>query len=135
MLAQFYAPIVGGEERMTQSLSSELAARGHEVAVATLRHQGTKAYEERDGVHVYRLGGLSHRVGGVYSDSGRRHAPPLPDPETTLALHRVLARERPDVVHGHNWLSIAYLPLRRRSSAATAIPISASSTSGPAITA
>jgi glycosyltransferase involved in cell wall biosynthesis len=30
----------------------------------------------------------------------------------------VLARERPDVVHGHNWLSIAYLPLRRRSPAA-----------------
>jgi len=114
MLAQFYAPIVGGEERMTQSLSSALAARGHDVAVATLRHPGTDAFEERDGVRVHRLGGLSHRFGGVYSDNARRHAPPLPDPETTLALRRVLARERPDVVHGHNWLSIAYLPLARR---------------------
>jgi glycosyltransferase involved in cell wall biosynthesis len=115
MLAQFYAPIVGGEERMTKSLSGELVARGHDVAVATLRHPGMAAYEERDGVRVHRLGGLSHRAAGrLYSESGRRHAPPLPDPETTLQLRRVLARERPDVVHGHNWLSIAYLPLARR---------------------
>jgi glycosyltransferase involved in cell wall biosynthesis len=113
MMAQFYAPIVGGEERMVQSLATALVARGHEVAVATLRHPGSEAYEERDGVRIHRLGGLSHRASGVYSDDGRRHAPPLPDPETTLALRRVLARERPDVVHGHNWLSIAYLPLAR----------------------
>jgi glycosyltransferase involved in cell wall biosynthesis len=118
MLAQFYAPIIGGEERMTQSLATALHARGHEVAVATLRHPGMEAYELRDGVRVHRLGGLSQRVGALFSESERRHAPPLPDPETTLALRRVLARERPDVVHGHNWLSIAYLPLRRKSAAA-----------------
>jgi len=118
MLAQFYAPIIGGEERMTQSLATALHERGHDVAVATLRHPGLAAYEERDGVRVHRLGGLSQRVGALFSESGRRHAPPLPDPETTLALRHVLARERPDVVHGHNWLSIAYLPLRRRSPAA-----------------
>ena len=118
MLAQFYAPIIGGEERMTQSLSTALVSRGHEVAVATLRHPGMASYEERDGVRVYRLGGLSQRAGVLYSESGRRHAPPVPDPETTLALRRVLRRERPDVVHGHNWLAIAYLPLRRRSRAA-----------------
>jgi len=118
MLAQFYAPIIGGEERMTQSLATALHERGHEVAVATLRHPGMDAYEVRDGVRVHRLGGLSQRIGALFSESDRRHAPPLPDPETTLALRAVLARERPDVVHGHNWLSIAYLPLRRRSSAA-----------------
>lgn len=118
MLAQFYAPIVGGEERMVQSLATALAGRGHDVAVATLRHAGAEAYEEIDGVRVHRLGGLSHRSGSIYSDAGRRHAPPLPDPETTLALRRVLARERPDVVHGHNWLSIAYLPLARRRASA-----------------
>jgi len=123
MLAQFYAPIVGGEERMVQSLATALAGRGHDVAVATLQYPGSEAYEEREGVRVYRLGGLSHRARGIYSDSDRRHAPPLPDPETTLALRRVLARERPEVVHGHNWLSIAYLPLARRSESAYALSL------------
>ena len=31
MLAQFYAPIPGGEERMTESLARSLAQRGHDV--------------------------------------------------------------------------------------------------------
>lgn len=117
MLAQFYAPIVGGEERMTETLSLALRARGHEVAVATLRQPGQDAYEERDGIRVHRLPGLAQRVGGLFSESGRRHAPPLPDPETVWALHRVLATERPQIVHAHNWLAHAYLPLRRRSRA------------------
>ena len=50
MLAQFYAPIVGGEERMTESLAVALSRRGHDVAVATLRQVGQEPYEERDGV-------------------------------------------------------------------------------------
>jgi glycosyltransferase involved in cell wall biosynthesis len=118
MLAQFYAPIVGGEERMTQSLSAALVKRGHEVAVATLRQPGLAALEEIDGIRVHRMPGLAQRVGSLFSEPGRRHAPPAPDPETVLALRRVIARERPDVVHAHNWLAHAYLPLRRRSSAA-----------------
>ena len=118
MLAQFYAPIVGGEERMTESLSGALVERGHDVAVATLRQPGLSAYEERDGIRVHRLGGLAQRVGGLFSDAGRRHAPPAPDPETVFALRRVILTERPDVVHGHNWLAHAYLPLRRRDPAA-----------------
>jgi NAD(P)-dependent dehydrogenase (short-subunit alcohol dehydrogenase family) len=52
MLAQFYAPIVGGEERMTQSLAGELAQRGHDVAVATLRQPGLAAFEQIDGIGV-----------------------------------------------------------------------------------
>ena len=40
MLAQFYAPIIGGEERVVQDLSQELASRGHSVAVTTLWHAG-----------------------------------------------------------------------------------------------
>jgi glycosyltransferase involved in cell wall biosynthesis len=118
MLAQFYAPIVGGEERMTQSLAGELAARGHEVAVATLRQPGLRSYEELDGIAVHRLPGLAQRIGRLFSDSGRRHAPPAPDPETVVALRALLHRERPAVVHGHNWLAHAFLPLRHSTAAA-----------------
>jgi glycosyltransferase involved in cell wall biosynthesis len=118
MLAQFYAPVLGGEELMTESLAISLAERGHDVAVATLRQPGLRPYEVRDGVRVHRLGGLAQRVGRLFSEDGRRHATPAPDPETVIALRRVLTRERPDVVHAHNWLAHAYLPLRRGSASA-----------------
>jgi len=113
MLAQFYSPIVGGEEHMTQALARALTRRGHHVAVATLRQPGLRDYEELDGIAVHRLPGLAQRMGRLFSDTGRRHAPPAPDPVTVHALRRVIARERPDVVHAHNWLAHAYLPLRR----------------------
>ena len=113
MLAQFYAPIVGGEERMAESLAVALARRGHSVSVATLRQPGQAAAEERDGVRIHRLPGLAQKLPALFSESGRRHATPAPDPATVAALRQVLEAERPEVVHGHNWLAHAYLPLRR----------------------
>lgn len=118
MLAQFYAPVIGGEERMVEELARALSARGHEVAVATQRSDGLPASEERDGVRIHRLPGLAARVPLLFSDTARRHAPPAPDPETVRALAHVVRAERPDVVHGHNWFAHAYLPLRSRTPAA-----------------
>lgn len=118
MLAQFYAPVIGGEERMVEELARALSARGHDVAVATLRSDGLPETEEQGGVRIHRLPGLAARLPLLFSDTGRRHAPPAPDPETVRALARVVHAERPDVVHGHNWLAHAYLPLRRRTPAA-----------------
>ncbi len=118
MLAQFYAPVVGGEERMVEDLARSLAARGHDVAVATLRSGELPEQEEQGGVRVHRLPGLTSRLPLLFSDKGRRHAPPAPDPETVRALAQVIRSERPDVVHGHNWLAHAFLPLRNRTHAA-----------------
>ena len=36
LLAQFYPPVIGGEERHVRNLAVELASRGHEVHVACL---------------------------------------------------------------------------------------------------
>lgn len=113
MLAQSYAPVVGGVERVVEDLSLELAARGHDVSVATLRQPGRPAESEEKGIVVHHLGSTTYRLPGIRSDGERRHAPPAPDPETTLALRRLLRRERPDVVHAHNWLLNSYLPLDR----------------------
>ena len=55
MLSQFYSPIIGGEERIVQDLSVELAQRGHEVTVATLWHEGFKDYEIDQGVQIFRI--------------------------------------------------------------------------------
>ena len=117
MLAESFAPIVGGIERIVESLSVALAARGHEVSVATLSQPDSEP-PTLEGVEVYPLGSALHRIPGVGSDSERRHAPPAPDPRTVLDLRRVIERTRPEVVHAHNWLVHAYLPLDRGSDAA-----------------
>lgn len=112
MLAQFYPPIVGGEEHVVQSLAIELVRRGHEVAVATIQHAGFPRRDEVEGVRVHRLRSAASAFGFLYSDD-RLHAPPGPDPALVWQLRKVLAAERPDVVHAHNWMVHSYLPLKR----------------------
>ena len=117
MLAQFYRPIIGGEERAVEDLAGALSARGHDVVVATLRVPGTQAFEDADGIRIHRLEGLVNRLGWLFREDERRHLPPLPDPGLVRALARVLAEERPDVVHAHNWIVHSFAPLRRRTNA------------------
>lgn len=112
MLSQFYPPTVGGEERHVQDLSVALAARGHDVAVATLWHAGLPEREVDRGVRLHRVRGTMQRAKQLFIESERRHAPPFPDPELTLALRRVVAEERPQVVHAHNWLVHSFLPIK-----------------------
>lgn len=119
MLAQWYPPILGGEELHVANLSRALTARGHEVTVATLRQQGL-ADEEMDGdVRVVRVAGALQRFEALFADSARRSAAPIPDPMLTLAINRVVSRFHPDVMHAHNWLVHAALPIR----AARGIPL------------
>jgi len=117
MLAQFYHPIVGGEEQHVRTLSVALAARGHSVAVATLWHAGLPEFELDEGVRVYRLRGAAQRFTWIFSEADRRHVPPLPDPELAWGMRRVLAQERPDIVHAHNWFAHSFLPLKAWSQA------------------
>ena len=112
MLSQFYAPIIGGEEQHVRNLSHKLAARGHHVAVATLHQRGLPETELDGAVRLYRVPSLTQRAAWLYSDAERTHAAPMPDPETVFGLKAVVEREQPDIVHAHNWLLHAYLPLR-----------------------
>lgn len=113
MLSQSYAPIVGGEERMVEELSRELAGRGHEVSIATLAVPGIEQASDGD-VKVHTLRSSSYRVGAHRRDTTRRHAPPAPDPDAVAGLREVLKEERPEIVHAHNWLVHSYVPLDRR---------------------
>lgn len=116
MLAQFYPPIMGGIERHVKNLGSALALRGHKVAVATLRHPGQPEFEMDGDVRVYRVRGTMQRVAALFSVD-RQHHPPFPDPETTLEIRRVVAEERPQIVHAHNWIVQSFLPLKAWSGA------------------
>lgn len=109
-LAQFYPPVVGGEERHVRNLSAELARRGHEVHVACL-DVGTSP-EPDPGVTVHPLPNVGVKVPALYPTADRPLALPAPDPLTGRALARLVAEVRPDVVHAHNWIINSYLPLR-----------------------
>ena len=117
MLSQFYPPIIGGGAIHVRSLSAELVARGHDVVVVTLWHQGQAEFELDLGVRVFRVRPSMRRVPWLFSDNGRQYAPPFPDPEVVLALRRIIAREKPEIVHAHNWLVYSFLPLKAWSGA------------------
>jgi glycosyltransferase involved in cell wall biosynthesis len=104
MLTQFYAPVVGGEERAVHGLSTALAARGHEVTIGTLRLDGTPEHDEYDGIRVQRVDSLFGRVTPAFKERDRRHLPPLRDPRVAAGLRRIIAEERPDILHAHNWI-------------------------------
>lgn len=115
MLAQFYPPVIGGEERHVAALSEALVGRGNKVAVATMPHPSRKERETLRGVDVYSVKGLMQRVSGLFSETERPHAPPFPDPELTVRLAGLIREFKPDIVHGHNWLVHSVLPLKRPS--------------------
>lgn len=114
MISQFYPPTIGGQERVVADLSVELISRGHDVAVATLQHEGLPESGAASGVRVHQIASTTARF-FRYSDPSRRHAPPTTDPKAVAELRRILRLEKPDVVHGHDWLVRSFLPLKRRS--------------------
>jgi glycosyltransferase involved in cell wall biosynthesis len=123
MLAQSFAPIVGGEERVVEDLSLELVKRGHDVTIATLQQPGGLPVGEVPGVRIHPLRSTSYKVSRAILDTERRHAPPAPDPETVLDLRRTLRRERPQIVHAHNWIVHSFLPLHRASGSALVLSL------------
>src|SRR5437879_5079266 len=99
MLAQFYPPTIGGEERHVADLSAELAARGHRVSVATLWNKGFARFEIERGVRIHRMRGTLQRMEAIFSYKDRQFAPPFTDPEALWALRRIISEERPDIIH------------------------------------
>ena len=118
MLAQFYPPVIGGEERHVLSLGEALVARGHEVAVACMSHPDRPQLEWRNGVAIHSLHGGFQRMSALFSEIERPHVPPFPDPELAARLHGLARSFAPDVVHGHNWMIHSFLPVRSAHDAA-----------------
>lgn len=115
LLAQFFPPDIGGEEQHVFNLANTLADRGHGVAVATQQMAGVLDEEVLpSGVRVHRFATMAMRLPGVYSTT-RPHHPPVPDPLGVRELARIVRRERPDVIHAHNWAVNSALALRRHS--------------------
>ncbi|MTB82844.1 glycosyltransferase [Nocardioides sp. zg-578] len=109
LLAQFYPPVIGGEERHVRNLAVALAARGHEVHVATLDTGGAEGPVADPGVRVHLLDNVGRRVPALYPTADRPLALPVPDPLTVRDLARVVREVRPDVAHAHNWIIASWL--------------------------
>ena len=112
LLAQWYEPIIGGEEIHVRTLAHELAARGHSVVVAALSHPDRPDQYWDGPVDVRRIRGSLQRIPGMFADLARQSVPPFPDPGVSAALRRLVRSIRPDVVHAHNWIIHSYLPVK-----------------------
>lgn len=110
ILSQFLPPVIGGEEFQTYYLGRELAARGHEVTFVTQKVDGLPDFESGDNWTFYRVGGLFQQVTWLFKDQQRRHAPPFPDPETSLALRRILREKRPEIIYAVTWMANSLIP-------------------------
>ena len=101
VLSNLYPPnVVGGYERLCHEVSTELAARGHEVTVLTSRHGGKVA--EYPGQRVLRE--LDLLTGpDIYTPfPGSAEDRAAVNARNLATLHRVLDEVRPDVVFAWN---------------------------------
>ncbi len=114
LVTDFYPPYLGGVEVLVSTLASELARRGHEVSVATLAGRTGAGGDGDEGVSVHRVRPAVHRAPWLFSHDDRPWAPPVPDPVAVASLRAIVNDERPDVVHGHDWLARSFLPLKRQ---------------------
>lgn len=111
MVADFYAPYVGGVEQHVRSLSHALCERGHSVAVATTATARAPRGTSADGpVEVHRIATATARASRLHAAADRPWAPPVPDPVASHQLRRLIRSWRPDIVHGHDWLARSAAP-------------------------
>ena len=116
-LSDFYPPYIGGLERHVQMVAGELAAREHQVSVATIWHEAAPGFEQDNGVKVYRLKGLTQRAPYLSSDAKRGFHPTAPDPFIIKGLLKIIDGESPQIVIASGWILYSYLPIKARSNA------------------
>ncbi len=118
MLSNLYPPVMSGSSTHSSTLARELTRHGCQVSVITARvKDDSAAYEQVDGVHVYRLPAW--------------RLPKLPialnfpwlnatfTPGNVRRIEAILDERRPDVLHLHNHMfdlgfSAALMKRRRR---------------------
>lgn len=104
MVSDEWRPYIGGAGHCMELFARELAARGHQLAVATAWHAEAPAFEEADGVAIHRIRDLPSRARWISENPTRHTPPPFPDPEAIRNLRRLIDRFQPDVIPAYGWL-------------------------------
>ena len=114
MITQFYPPVAGGQEQHVRNLAHALVDRGHRVEVITIAADAPPGTTIDGTVPVHRIRTTAQRLPLLHSDSARPHAMPIQDPGFRSAIGRLLAADRFDIVHAHDWsIGSAMGPARR----------------------
>ena len=110
-ITDFYHPYSGGVENHVRAVAAELAARQHQVGVATLGPPPGHEPRTMDGsVQVFAVHHSAERIGARFAHTDRPWAPPMPDPVAAKELRSVISAFKPDLIHGHDWLARSALP-------------------------
>jgi len=90
IFAAYFYPHVGGYEKIVYELSRRLVQRGYEIDILTCNTERALAYEELDGIHIYRLP-CWNALNSLY---------PIPKPcPTSFKIVRRLLRKNHDVIN------------------------------------
>ena len=90
IFAAYFYPHVGGYEKIVYELSRRLVQKGYEIDILACNTEKALAYEELDGIHIYRLP-CWNALNSVY---------PIPKPcPTSFKILRRLLRKNYDVIH------------------------------------
>jgi glycosyltransferase involved in cell wall biosynthesis len=94
----FFPPRTGGSSHLSHSLAVGYAAAGHEVIVLTATYGDAPAYEERDGLKIFRIQALTMPATrlAISFDMSFTLRPSLP-----RRIAQLLDAFRPDVIHQH----------------------------------
>ncbi len=114
MVSQFYPPVTGGQEQHVRNLAQALSDRGHRVEVVTIATDGPPDTTLDGVVPVHRIRTSAQRLHRLHSDSERPHAMPVVDPGFRSAIARLLAADRFDIAHAHDWSVASVIGPARR---------------------
>lgn len=94
----FFPPRTGGSSHLSHSLAVGYAAAGHDVIVLTATYGDAPAYEERDGLKIFRIQALTMPATrlAISFDMSFTLRPSLP-----RRIAQLLDAFQPDVIHQH----------------------------------
>lgn len=109
-LSDYYPPFLGGGQRQTRLLAQELAARGYQIAVATLWGHGMPLLEDDAGIPVYRVKQMRSFLPRSASAKAVEPQPtPFPDPVMAFRLRAIMRAFQPDLVFSYGWITYSAL--------------------------
>lgn len=112
-LLEHYLPMkIGGKQTYVQTLGQELSKNGHQVAVCTLGDTHQNYPKEKNDIRLYRIEGFFQRMSFLFKYKGLKSHPPIYDGLISRSLDKIFEREKPDVIHCHDWMLFSSLGRR-----------------------